>query len=546
MAALVTAPATDTFSRDALGKDKVFALAGYAPRTREVAEFHASTARTRIAHAPARTSKSFAAAHEAFYHCFPLFSKLADGKLVAHREPSGDRRIWLVGPDYRTIKEWDYLWDHVVVRRRRSPLGRLYRVTSKTNAPQHGNMKIVMEFPADEDGMPTRVIIEGKSAANPESLQGEQVYLAVLSEAAELDEKVLGRYLGTRCRYVLAPTTPKLSAEWLRKLIDEGAAHPELSIESFQFTPHANPEYDWDLYWIEHAKAESRVTGKIVTPARGHDCFANPAGCLAATDPWFAEQFQGQWAGADERLLPFGAAHLLDEVPSWANPRHAEYAAPRTFVSCDYGYADAAVALWWAIGEREHFVLLSEVYEQHLTATEFVAAIHGRSRALGLRPEYFVGDPKQPQIARLMRDRGLNVWDVDKRAMTDRAAGFHAIIDALSTDPVTNRPRLQLVTDHAGEPWGCPKTIHEWKHLRRRSGVAVGEWAPGAIAGDDHGADAARYGIMTRPQPRHTKPDDEIRRYVESLRRRAARPALPLAGRLVGGSGARAVAPVAS
>jgi len=515
--------------RETLGKDKVFSLAQYTPLTQEVVDFHNSQARTRIAHAPARTSKSYAAAHEAFYHCFPSFEKMPDGRFSFHREPTGDRRIWIVGPDYKTIKEWDYLWWHIVIQKRRTPLGRLYRLLTKCNSPQQGNMKIVMEFAPDPDGNQVRTVIEGKSATNAESLQGEQVYLAVLSEAAEMDEKILGRYLGTRCKYVLAPTTPKLSAAWLKKLIDDGSEHPELSIESFQFTPYANPEYDWDLYWIEHAKAESRTAGKIMTPPRGHDCFASLAACAAAADPWFSEQFQGQWTGAEERLLPFGAHHVIDTVPDWAS-------SARSFVACDYGYADAAVALFFAIGERDHLVILSEVYERQITATEFVGKIREKASALGARPDYYVGDPKQPQIARLLRDRGLPVWDVDKRAMADRAAGYHAIIDAMSLDPVTGTAKLRVLSEKAGAPYGCPQTIREMKNLRRKIGGSALEFSTGAVIGADHSCDATRYALQTRPKPKSIEPDTEMRRYLASLRRRAAHAAPPSLGRLVGGA----------
>jgi len=512
-----------------LGKGKVFALAGYQPLTAEVVAFHSSKARTRIAHAPARTSKSYAAAHEAYYHCFPSFEKLPSGKWAFEREPTGDRRIWLVGPDYKTIKEWDYLWWHLVVQKRRTPLGRFYRITTKANSAQQGNLKIVMEFPPDKNGDTPRVIVEGKSATNAESLQGEQVYMAVLSEAAELDEKILGRYLGTRSKYVLAPTTPKLSADWLRKLIEDGEAHPELSIESFRFTPYANPEYDWDLYWIEHAKAESRCAGKILTTPRGHDCFADLAACAASSDPWFAEQFQGQWTGADERLLPFGAQHVLDTVPDWCR-------SARVFVACDYGYSDASVGLFFAIGERDHLVILSEVYERQTTATEFVGKIREKAKAIGARPDYYVGDPKQPQIARLMRDRGLPVWDVDKRAMADRAAGYHALIDAMSLDPVTRTAKLRVVSEKAGEPFGCPQTIREMKNLRRKIGGSALEFSTGAVIGSDHAVDCCRYALQTRPQLKSIEPDTEMRRYLASLRRRAAHAAPPPLGRLVGGA----------
>lgn len=513
-----------------LGKSAVFEGVGYKPATKEVAAFHDSKARTRIAHAPARTSKSYAAAHETYFHCFPDW-EVVNGKIYFIREPTGERRIWLVGPDYKTIKEWDYLWWNLVVRKKSSPFGGMYKILSKANSPQQGNMKIVLEFPHDRNGDPVQVIIEGKSATNPESLQGEQVYLAVLSEAAELDEKVLARYLGTRCKYIIAPTTPKLSAEWLRKLIDDGHQYPELSIDSFEFTPYANPKYDWGLYWIEHAKAESRVQGKILTPPNGHDCFANLSQCVAGKDPWFAEQFQGQWTGADERLLPFGTHHIIHTVPEWAR-------TARHFVSCDYGYADAAVALFWAVGERDRLVVLSEIYERQITATDFVAKLHERARALGLRPDYYVGDPKKPEVARLMRDRGLPVWDVDKKAMADRSAGFHAIVDALAVDPVTLVPRLQFVSDEAGLPYGCPNAIREFKMLRRKIGTASQEFSTGAVVGDDHAVDACRYGIQTRPQPRAIQQDNEMARYLASLRRRAAKAVVPPkgAGRLVGGA----------
>ena len=501
----------------------------YSPRTREVEDFHNSKARTRIVHAPAPTSKSFAAAHEALYHCFPSW-EVIDGKTCFLREPTGERRIWLVGPNYNTIKEWDYLWWHLVVRHKQNPLGQMYEIESKSNSPQQGNLRIVLQFPEDRYGIPVQVIIEGKSASNPESLQGEQVYLAVLSEAAELDERVLSRYLGTRCRYIIAQTTPKLSAEWLHKLISDGHDHPALSIESFQFTPKANPQYDWDLYWIEHQKAESHIHGKVLTEPYGHDCFANLSICTASAHPWFAEQFQGQWTGADERLLPFGAHHVIDEVPKWCRDA-------RHFVSCDYGYSDAAVALFWAVGERDSLVILGEVYERQITATDFVGHIHEHARLLDVHPDYFVGDPKQPQVARLMRDRGLPVWDVDKRAMSDRAAGFHAIVDALAIDPVLGYPRLRVISDRAKGVFGCPQTIREFKNLRRKVSTVQHEWATGAVIGDDHAVDACRYGIQTRPQSRVIVVENEIQKYVASLRRRAARANLPpvVSGRLVGG-----------
>jgi hypothetical protein len=517
----------------AFGKPQIFQLLRYGPKSQEVADFHNSAARTLVPNAPARTSKSFSAAKEVVYAAFPPFD-LVNGLPVFQRDPSGDRYIWLVGPDYKTLKEWDYVWEDLVTKRRKHGFDRFYKIKTKANSAQQGNLRITLDFGRDVHGDPVFVHILGKSATNPESLQGEQVYLAVLSEAAEMESKILARYLGTRCQRVILPTTPKASAEWLRVLIAEGQEHPELSIESFTFTPNANPLYDWDLYWIEHQKAESRVHGRILSAARSHDCFANLAQCPAAQDPWFAEQFQGQWTGADERLLPFTDAHVLNEVPAWS-VQGADGIAPRHFVSVDYGYADACVALYWAVGPREQYVLLSEIYERELTATEFVKRIHERSHALGIRPDYYVGDPKQPQVARLMQERGLPVWATDKNAMASRQAGGMALVDALSTDPTLLHPRLRVVSEKAGFPFGCPKLIREWRLLVRRKDTSSREWETGAIQGDDHAFDAARYGIQTRPKPKALVPQDEIREYVRSLARKQRRTPGPSLLRAVGG-----------
>lgn len=518
-----------------LGKAGIFQLVGYAPQSEEVAAFHNSSARTRIPNAPARTSKSYSAAKEVVHAAFPPFD-LVGGKPVFLRDPSGDRYIWLVGPDYKTLKEWDYVYEDLVTKRRKHGFDNFYRVKSKANSPQQGNLRITLDFGPDADGVPVLVHILGKSATNPESLQGEQVYMAVLSEAAELDEKILARYLGTRCKHTILPTTPKNSAEWLRKLIDEGAEHPELSIESFTFTPNANPLYDWDLYWIEHQKAESRAHGEILTDAYGHDCFANLEACPASADPWFAEQFQGQWTGASERLLPFSEKqHVLDAVPNWVR-EPADGIQARYVVACDYGYDDAAVAHFWAVGPFEQYVLFAEIYERELTATRFVELVHEKARQLGIRPDYYVGDPKQPQVARHYQERGLPVWATDKYAMADRAAGGIALVDALSIEPKLGHPRLRIVSDKAGAPYGCPRTIREWKLLNRKPDTAAKEWSDGAIMGEDHAFDAARYFIQTRPKPKALVPQNEIRTYVQALARKARRaPTGPTLFRAVGG-----------
>lgn len=478
-----------------LPKEDVFHLLGYAPRTEEVKAFHASSARFRIISAPARTSKSYSAAYDAIYHAIPLYEELNGTWYPCNPVNAQDIRVWIVGPDYKTIKEWDYVWRELAVLKKLKCL-LPYSIVARSNSPQHGSMRLVLEWGVSTLGEPVRTVIEAKSATNMESLQGEQVWCAVLSEAAELPEVVWTRYLSTRCHYVIAPTTPKLRAEWLRGMIDAGEQDASLSIASFRYNGHANPHYDWDLFEIERKKAASRTASGV-----------------ADDDPWFAEQFLGLWTGADERLLPFRAeawgdrkAHVVRELPAW-------FDAANTFVSIDYGYADACVALMWALGPSGRMCIVGEVHDKELTSYEFVAAVERKCAALGISPSYYTGDPKQPQVNRIMQDRGLPLWPVDVKAQSDRAAGGQALVDALSDDPATSEPRLTVLGD-VGNGWGVPALIREWKLLRRRTVATAKEWSQATVVGADHTFDAARYGIMTRPAYAQRTVENDIRRYI--------------------------------
>lgn len=414
-----------------------------------------------------------------------------------------DRLVWPIGPDYKTNKEWQYVWDLFLHKGRKSvPIP--YKILQKANSPQQGNLRLLIEWGIGIDGEPVRTLIEGKSATNPESLQGEQVDVANLSEAAEYDRKIWERYLATRTGQAIWPTTPKLSAEWIQEQIQMGADDPSLGIRAFAFDGHANPIYDWELYRIEERKAASRT----------------PTG-IAEDDPWFAEQFMGRWVMAAEQAVPFVPAptrihpgHVLRDRPAWLS-------FARWFVSCDYGYDDAAVALFHAIGP-DQVVVAAEIYERKLPAKEFVDKIRETAKALRLQLEYVVGDPKKPEVAHHMRQLGLPVWDrSDKRMIADRASGFLNLIDLLSLNE-RGEPGLAFLSEECGEGLGVPKTIRELKTLRRRSDFHGDQWSEGAFRGDDHAFDALRYGMQTRPKGMGLAREVRSEQFMAALRRARA------------------------
>jgi hypothetical protein len=475
---------------------------GYEVHAREVIHFHESRARYRIPCAPARTSKSYAGSYDLLHLSMPSFVKLPDGKGGTVWRPLSPAKArheivsWIVAPSYQLAKEFDYLWNEVVQRQCFHPFGGA-KVVEKHRAPGQGDMRIRVEWGRSPEGDLVTTLFDVKSATNPESCQAEEVDNCLMAEAAEQDEKMWEKYLKPRVTNLIAPTTPKLSAEWLYRMIQMGERDPSLGIESFAFTPNANPSYDWKRYWESHKIAEARALGKSRTPPFGHDCFGeDSATCKAMEDPWFAEQFGGRWTFDADRVLPFRwtgkNAHVLDFVPAWVP--HGKW-----FVACDYGYLDPACAGFFSVGTDRQMVLAAEIYESKLDPQDFVNQIEAKRKALGITSLGYYGDPQKPEVESFMRKLGLPVFNVNKMAQRDRKSGFLRVVNALTPDPLTGQPMLRVLSDRCGAPYGAPKIIAEWKSLRRKAGAKTDPWGAAAFIGDDHGLDMTRYFLSADP-----------------------------------------------
>ncbi len=434
---------------------------GYRVHDERVWAYHRSPARIRIVTAPARTSKSYAAAHDAVVEGIPPFVKTNMGRW----RPTETRLTWIVGADYATNKEFDYI--HQIFTD--SPLREMFTVESAVRTPAQGNLRVILDLGQTKKGKNTggrrcRAIFEGKSSQNERSLQGEEVWNVVLSEAAEHEAKIWDHYLATRTTRATWPTTPKIRARWIKNHIDLGMKDPTLGIESFAFPPDANPDYDWDRFNIEKRKAEERShTG------------------LAEDDPWFAEQFLGRWVFYGGRVLPFSRElHIQKEVDALPSDVY--------FWCFDYGYTDPFVGLLCKVDRAQVVTVLDEFYETQLSGDEVLERIKAIEDKHGVRPKMYIPDPMRPQTGRLLRDRGLPVLTINGKRIGDRAAGFRRLVDQLSVDPMTNRPNV-LVHDR------CQNLIREMEHIHRREGSAS-EYTPSALKGDDHAIDALRYGLM--------------------------------------------------
>lgn len=463
-------------------KEWYFKIIGYDWHADEVADFHVSNAPIRIITAPARGSKSYSAAAEVV------------ATALMPTEPRTSSLTWLIGTRYETNKEWDYVWRHVVENRERwrNELGHGLDILKAINNPSNGSMTLIVDMGKSKGQTErSKAIIQGMSSTNEKALQGEHVTLAVPSEAAEHPEYIWTKYLETRSWKAVFPTTPKPHAEWLHKLIEKGEKDASLGIHHFQFPKEANPLYDHEKFARAERMAASRSpTGK------------------PEDDPHFAEQFLGRWVYYTGMVLPFNPAkHVVKLDPAWLD--HC-----RIFVSADYGYEDACVALFWAQMPSGALLIWDEIYERHLTTDDFVKQIDAKLGARQEQLDYCCGDPKQPQVAQYMSHYGLRTINVNKRMQADRATGHRRLVDLLSDDPGRGHPMLFVAEN-------CVKTIAEWSHLRYREGFK-NEYGTTSMVGDDHAFDAARYFTTTMPEPRAEEAEEDwqvmLRRRLRSER----------------------------
>lgn len=514
-----------------LPKSKVFDLMAYRVHSDEVADFHNCPAKYRIPCAPARTSKSFAAAHDAAAEGLPWFAKEGDAKPCPWRSTL----TWLIGPDYTTNKEFQYIWEVLFENGLLEKLGA--KITKRHNSPQQGNLILVAEWGRSPRHGIVRSVWEGKSAKVEKGLQGEHVDHWIQSEAAEHDKRVWRKYGRTRSVRATFPTTPKVHGEWLYDMIQESEQDPEVA--AFTFRPEANPEYPWDNFWIAHRGAEQGLGLRTPTEPFAHTCLlyhggdvlVNPA-CRAVEDADFAEQFLGQWTFSQGRVLPFAWrpgmsawCNVVDADPPWLDGADWLW-------SFDYGYDHPWVGLLWAIGPDGTLLIVDSFYESKLSDDDVIERVTQLESRYGVRNVAYAGDPKRPEVARMLRKSGkLRIWDRDKNLQADRAAGHRALVNAIKPQADTGQPRLYV---HARNQ----AVIAEWKKLRAKEGDYANEWGTSAIAGADHAFDAARYGIFVAekmvPKP---KRHDWLREHMatwERIRRQApatARAPRPLRGR---------------
>jgi hypothetical protein len=507
----LTAPAREMTPQEieaAEAETRRFIWRAFGYRTHEPAvdAFHNSRARTKIVSCPARTAKSYSAWKDILPDILIHGAKAQQGL-----DPNAKTQIgWIVAPNYVLAKEFDYAWTDLVEKA--ASVGFKFKIERKINNVSQGDMTIIIDW-CENPNTHERVkdIITVKSATNINVLQGEEVDWAILSEAARLPELVWTKFLSTRVKRSIWPTTPDNSARWIFQEIQRGKSNPALKIESFSFTTRANPGYQYERYWIEHQKAELRggaVSGLIYpeddlkgpSPDNGHDCFNALTECRAMKDDAFAEQFGGQWTFSRGRVVPIRRetgmrgepSHVVPYTPRWCENADVH-------IAFDYGYEDYTVVGFWMVGPQQVF-LRHSIYENHMTADDVVDRVKkiiAENKWEG-RVKRMIGDPKKPEVVEVFRRRGLPIFEMDKKAQADRKAGHLELMNFLAVNPKTGEPYMMIHSDNH-------EIVEEFDALTYKEGVKDPS-ATGAMIGRDDGYDMTRYFVQSHPPiSHHTK-----------------------------------------
>lgn len=431
-----------------IDKWKLFDLIGYNVTHPEVRRFHNSTDRIKVASAPRRSTKSYAAAKDT---------------LSTILMPN--TRTWIVGPNYGLAeKEFRYIHEDLVINR--AKLGLPKPKVCQTNA-RSGQLYI--RFPWGS-------IVECKSADNPESLLGEAVDLIVYSEAAQLPRMIRERYtqptLITKKGCEIVPTTPDQGGDWVYELIEKSGQDQSLGIGNFHWDVSANPTYDM----VEFERAKK---------------------FYGADSPVFREQYLGEWVFYGGRVYNIfnEEAHVIEpfEIPrDWPVVR-----------GIDFGHRDPFVTLWCAVGPEQELYFYKEYYTREGKSIREHAA-HIKAESQNRRISLTVGDPAAKQSIDDLCFEGIPTVSGEN----DRTAGRLRVLEYLAVTedgippwPLRDSPARigkkfpRMYVFSTLKEWRREMRYYRWKEGAQREGDRE------KTEGEDHAMDPTRYIIMTRPSP---------------------------------------------
>lgn len=209
---------------------------------------------------------------------------------------------------------------------------------------------------------------------------------------------------------------------------------------------------------------------------------------LALPEAQRKQLLEGDWDISDGAAFPeFNRKiHVIDpfEIPSgWTR-----------FRAADYGYGSKSACLWFAVAPSEQLIVYRELYTSKVTAVDFAHMV--MEAEAGEKIRYGVLDSSMwhkrgdtgPSLAEKMILEGCR-WRPSDRSRGTRVSGKNELHRRLQIDEYTGEPRLVFFRN-------CVNIISELPILPLdKDNVEDVD-----TDANDHGYDALRYGIMSRPR----------------------------------------------
>lgn len=424
-------------------RETVFEKVGYKPHSFEQQQFHDSTARFRTPCCGRRFGKSQMVGHDLTAYAF-----------------TPEAYYWIVGPTYKLAEK-----EFRVVYKDLEKLGVLKRCKKSYNVKQ-GDMRI--QTPWD-------CIIECVSAERPESLLGEGLHGAVMSEAARHSMSTWEQYiepaLSDHLGWADFPSTPR-GFNWYKGLYDMGQLPGELDYDSWRYPT-----------WLNSI----RFPGGFDPNCLHFDCTCNAELIRiqrVASEQYFRQEYMADFTAYEGMIYPdfSDQIHVTDLR---YNPAH------RNYWSLDFGFTDPFVCLDISVDASDNVYVWREYQKKYISTWEHGIALKNRENPDGYHVDAITGDPRGADEIATLALQGMRI-DVDGLAEIGWSQGVESV-----------RRQLKLQSDGTPKLYidrSCTETIRQLAQLRQKE-VKEDKNAKGSSRGakegqhdyDDHGPDALRY-----------------------------------------------------
>jgi hypothetical protein len=433
-----------------IDKAAFFRQIGYAPHAVQW-KYHRSKARFRLPCCGRRMGKSTMAARD-----------LEPDLFVP------DRRYWIVGPTYDLAeKEFRVIWNDLIIGMQMGKDKRIKKAFNKRS----GEMYI--EFPWQ-----TRV--ECRSASHPETLVGERLDGAIMSEAAKHKKDTWERYiraaLSDRRGWATFPTTPE-GFNWYYDLWSYGISD---AVEHKDFESWRFPS------WENH----------IIFPGGRTDPEINLVESTTATE-WFLQEYAAEFGAFVGKI--YGefdpSLHVKSHKfnPDWPN-----------YIAFDWGFTNPLAAIEFQVDPWDRVYIWREHYRSYMQLGEHIYTMKNREQPEGYHLDLGFGDAADPQAAAHMSTYFVPTYALPE-AKENWREGIDLVKSFLKARPEYSPSGNLIVVDEYGTPAetvmltidpSCKNTIREFNNYRAPEVKSDINTREAAKKNEDHALDAIRYGLM--------------------------------------------------